>query len=327
VVISLRWQPHETAGDVLAAVGDLERVQNMHDDRDEVLESTLAGLAARHSGVLGVAARNLTTGAQVLLRADEVFPTASVIKLPILVELMRRAADGRASLDERIELRAADKRGGSGILKAFDAGLRPSLRDVATLMIVLSDNTATNLVLDAVGGVDAVNAAMDELGLPSVRLHHRVDFEVIGDDVRRLGEASPRDMLALVAGIAERSVFGRAVSEAVETVLGAQQYLDQVPRYVQVEPYAADLGLTPALTVANKTGFFPGTRADTGVVRFRDGGAFAYAVFHHGSQDGRFLPESEGSVLAGLVGKALVEHWWPGAADAVPTVPTAYAPR
>jgi hypothetical protein len=130
VVISLRWQPHETAGDVLAAVGDLERVQNMHDERDEVLESTLAGLAARHSGVLGVAARNLTTGAQVLLRADEVFPTASVIKLPILVELMRRAANGRASLDE--------------------------------------------------------------LGLPSVRLHHRVDFEVIGDDVRRLPRPNAR---------------------------------------------------------------------------------------------------------------------------------------
>ena len=296
----------------------------MTDDRDEVLEAEIAALAARHTGTLGVAAQNLATGAQVLVNADEVFPTASVIKLPILVELMRRAVEGRISLDERVELRAEDQRGGSGILKALAPGLQPTLRDAATLMIVLSDNTATNLVLDALGGVDPVNAAMDELGLPTIRLHNRIDFDVIGSDVRRLGESSPRDMARLVAGIAGRRVFGPQVSEAVEDVLGAQQYLDQVPRYLQVEPYARDLGITPEITVANKTGFFTGTRADTGIVRFR-GDGFAYAVFHHGSADERFLPESEGAVLAGLVGKTLVEHWWPGEPAAVPTVPTAYA--
>lgn len=292
---------------------------------NEALESAVAELAGRHTATLGAAARNLQTGQFLLLDADTVFPTASVIKLPILVELLRQAAAGRLSLDDRMELSCEDQRGGSGILKVFEAGLQPTLRDVARLMIVLSDNTATNLAIEAVGGVGPVNAAMDELGLTTIRLHNRIDFELIGDDIRRLGESSPRDMLALVHGIADRTVFGAEVSTGVEDVLRAQQYLDQVPRYVEVSPYARELGLDPQVTVANKTGFFPGTRADTGILRFRNGGGFVYAVFSHGSKDETFLPEAEGSVLAGLVGKTLVEHWWPTDAGPAPTVATPYA--
>lgn len=240
----------------------------MTSNHNDALRGTLADIAGRHTGQLGVAARNLTTGEELLLSADEVFPTASVIKLPILVELMRQATGGRVSLDDRVELLSGDRRGGSGILKAFDAGLRPTLRDVATLMIVLSDNTATNLVIDSVGDVGAVNAAMDELGLSSIRLHNRVDFEVIGDDVHRLDESSPRDMRTLVQGFAKRAIFAPQICEVVENVLAAQQYLDQVPRYLRVSPYAAELGMNSPVTVANKTGFFPGTRADAGIVRF-----------------------------------------------------------
>lgn len=299
----------------------------MTDHRNYALEAVLADLAERHTGHLGVAARDLITDEEVLLRADEVFPTASVIKIPILVELMRQATNGRVALDERVDLLAEDKCGGSGILKILAAGLQPTLRDLATLMIVVSDNTATNLVIEAVGGVDTVNSAMDQLGLSRIRLHNRIDFEVIGGDVRRLGESSPRDMRALVQGIAERTVFGPEVSEAVEKVLAGQQYLDQVPRYMQVAPpYDAVVELDPEITVANKTGFSPGTRADAGIVRYRDGGAFAYAVFNHESTDKTFSAESEGSVLAGLVGKALVEHWWSEGRGTAPTVATAYGP-
>jgi len=288
------------------------------------LEHALDRVRSRFSGEIGFAARNLATGESVEINAEAIFPTASVIKLPILVELMRQAVAGRLNLDARVDLREEDKRGGSGILKAFEAGLRPTLRDVATLMIVLSDNTATNLAIDAVGGVGAVNAAMDELGLDSIRLHNKVDFQVIGEDVRRLGEASPWQMCELVHGIASEVVFGAQVSEAVERVLAGQQYLDQVPRYMKVNPYAAELGLDAEITVANKTGFFTGTRIDAGIVRYRIGGGFSFAVFNHQSKDETFLPEAEGAVLAGLVGRTLLEHWWPTGRDAAPVVATPY---
>lgn len=296
----------------------------MSDHHSEDLSSVLAQFAERHSGDLGVTARNLRTDEVVTFHADDVFPTASVIKLPILVELVRQARTGRLSLDTRVELRESDKRGGSGILKDLALGLRPTIRDLATLMIVLSDNTATNLAIDAVGGVAAVNAAMDELGLDSIRLHNPVDVELSGDDVRRLGESTPRQMCDLVHGIASRNVFGADVSEAVERVLAGQRYLDQVPRYMQVSPFAVDLGLVPHVTVANKTGFSTGTRVDTGIVRYSGGGGFSYAVFNHESTDRTFLPEAEGDVLAGLVGKALLEYWWPAGRDPAPVVSTPY---
>ena len=179
----------------------------------------------------------------------------------------------------------------------------PDTPHYATSVTQATPEWLPNIVLDVVGGVEAVNAAMDRLGYLSVRLHNRVDFDVIGDDVRQLGEATPREMAALVHGIAIGSVFGPKVSAAVEEVLARQQYLDQIPRYLRVMPYAAELGLTPNISVANKTGFFIGTRVDAGIVRFRAGGGYSYAVFHHGSRDGTFLPEAEGNVLIGLVGK------------------------
>jgi beta-lactamase class A len=282
----------------------------------------LHAIADRCSGDLGVAARHLDTGEQIALNADQLFPTASVIKVPILVEMMRRAQEGRLSLDERVTLRGPERIGGSGILKVFGPGLEPTLRDVATLMIVLSDNTATNFAIDALGDVDEVNAAMDELGFTRIRLHNRIDFALIGPDVRRLGEAPPAELCGLLHGIATGQVFGPEVSRAVEEVLVQQQYLDQIPRYLQINPYWRELGDDPALTVACKTGFFTGTRVDAGIVRFRDGGGFAYAAANHGTKDETFVPEAEGSVINGLVGKALVEHWW--ASGPAPMITTAY---
>ena len=284
----------------------------------------LRAVADGCSGTLSVYARHLVTGEEVTLAPDEILPTASVIKLPILVELYRAAAAGELSLDTRVTLRDTDAVGGSGILKVFGAGLQPTLRDVATLMIALSDNTATNLVLDALGGLDGVNATMDSLGFATIRLHNRIDFERIGDDVRRLGESSTRDLCGLVGAIARREVVSPQVSEAIEDVLETQQYLDQVPRYVLTMPYWRELGQEPAIRFACKTGFFTGTRADTGIVRFAAGGGFVYAVANHGFADETFLPESEGSVVNGLVGKALVEHWWPVGHGPAPTVTTPY---
>jgi hypothetical protein len=258
-------------------------------------------MAGRHSGTLGVAARNFSTGEEVLLRADDVLPTASVIKLPILVELLRQAEDGRLQLAERIDLRDVDKCGGSGILKVFQAGLQPT-RDVATLMVVLSDNTATNLAIDAVGGVELVNRAMAELGLPTIKLHNRIDFQLIGSDVRQLGESSPRDMLALVQGIADRTVFGVEVSEEAERMLAGQQYLTKC-RVTCSIAVRCGTWFVGRHNCREQDWFLHRHPRRRGHCPIPEGGGFAYAVFSHESKDETFLAEAEGSVLAGLVGR------------------------
>lgn len=284
----------------------------------------VAELAEGFSGQLAVSAVELTTGERVDWNEDVVLPTASVIKVPVLLALLRAVEAGEVDLDARIELRAEERVGGSGVLKIFGGGLQPTVLDLATLMIAVSDNTATNMVLKRIGGTGPVDAAMADLGLSTIRLHNAIDFEVIGEDVRRLGEASVRDLCELNRLIATREAFGEAVSARAEAVLATQQYLDQAMRYTLANPYARELGLVAPLSVASKTGFFTGTRVDAGIVRFGVGGGFAYAVANHESSDTSFLPEAEGAVVNGLVGRALVEHWWPADAGSAPVVPTAY---
>src|SRR5690348_12920844 len=106
-------------------------------------------------GIIGVYARDLASGVEVALNADTIFPTASVMKIPILYELYRQVEAGQVDLAKRITLEAHHLVPGSGILQDLDLGIAPTLKDLATLMIIVSDNAATDLVIEQVG-LDAV---------------------------------------------------------------------------------------------------------------------------------------------------------------------------
>lgn len=284
------------------------------------LVARLEAIARNASGRLGLAIRDLDDdGLTVALGADELLPTASVIKVPIMLEAFRQSEQGRIDLHTTVTVPAAEQLGGSGILKAYQPGAVVRLVDAITLMIVLSDNTATNIVLDAIGGVEPVNDGLDELGCTDVRLHNRIDFELIGPDVRRLGEATPAGLSALLHRIALGTAFSSQVSRQAEAVLARQQYLDQFPRYFDMNPYWRELGAVPTVEVACKTGFFTGTRVDAGIVRVPGSErGFAYAVMNHEFADETFLPEAEGAVVNGLVGRDVLAAWWPqGAAPLV----------
>jgi beta-lactamase class A len=284
----------------------------------------VARIVERFTGELHVAALELRNGGQLLVNADDVVPTASAIKIPILIEVYRQVREGLLSLDERLELGSHERVGGSGILKELSAGVQLTIADLTTLMIVLSDNMATNVLIDRIGGVDPVNAAMRSLGLDSIVLHNRIDFDAIGDDTRRFGEASPFDLARLVEGLIRRRVIDAEISEAVLAVMRRQQYLDQVPRYLDLNPYASELGVQRPLEVASKTGFSPGTRVDVGALFLPDDVTIAYCVASSGSDDSSFAPENEAAVVNGLVGRELVRRWWPRGSGPPPLLPTAY---
>jgi len=142
------------------------------------LQRDLEKTTADFDGVMGIAVKDLTSGETFFVNADTVFPQASSIKIPILLELLRQAQAGPEAsglkLDERVELKRALMTGGSGVLLRFGDGTSAlSLRDLATLMIVLSDNTATNILIDRVG-MDNVNGLLRELGLKETKLQRRM---------------------------------------------------------------------------------------------------------------------------------------------------------
>lgn len=290
------------------------------------LDRELGRIAQRFSGTLALAARNLKTGEEVALDAGQLLPTASTIKVCILAEVFHQRAEGRLAIDERLPMTASDQVGGSGVLWRLNPGLEPTIHDLCMLMIIKSDNTATNMITDRVGGVDVINRRMRETyGLNETAYHTRVDFQKIGNDVRRFAESTPNDLMRLMALLARGEVVSPEASRDMLAILRRQQYLDQFPRYLNYNPYAEEIGLPVTMRVQNKTGFFPGTGVDIGVVSLPDDVDIAYAVFAHGSRDHTVAAETESYVTNGLVGRALIGYWWPGADPSEALLPTAYA--
>src|SRR5690349_10755873 len=137
------------------------------------LHRTLDSLVRQYRGVLGYSIHNLDTGERLTLRGDETFPTASLIKVPILVTLFDLADKGMISLDDQLTLLKIDQVPGSGVLQFMHPGMMLSVRDAAVLMSILSDNTATNLLLDKIA-IRRVWGKMEALGLPHTKVHSKV---------------------------------------------------------------------------------------------------------------------------------------------------------
>jgi beta-lactamase class A len=151
------------------------------------LQRLLEAELSRFPAKAGIYVKHLTTGEEAAVRGDETFNSASVIKIPVMVLAYQLAEKGTISLDSRVEIAKRDLRGGSGVLRYHDLGLRPTLRDLITQMVITSDNTATDLMIAKVGGVAAVNAWLTANRYADLRLNSTV-YEVFR---RRYEAADP----------------------------------------------------------------------------------------------------------------------------------------
>jgi len=229
------------------------------------VQAKVTELAASAGGVFGVAARSLHTGGEILLNEDESFNAASVIKVPIMVEVFRQAEEGKIDLETRVELADTDKVGGSGILKVLSHGVSLPIIDLVRLMIVVSDNTASNLLIDIVG-MDRVNLTMRDLGFPGIVLRRK--FMTVPVARPTPNSVTPRDM----TGLLEKIARGRAVSqwacEQMVTIMKQQQYNDLIPALLPVSGEEGELlaGELPRMEIAHKTGMVSRVRHDAGIV-------------------------------------------------------------
>jgi len=279
--------------------------------RDQ-LERALDAIVTQATGGIALAAMNLTTGETVSHNGDRPMPTASVFKLPLLVEVFRQAECGLLNLDERVEVKADDLLAGSGILRDLGPGLKPTLRDLATLMIVVSDNSASNLLLDRAGGPERVNATMRDLGLASIMIHRRIAF---GTALARgsVAEAAPNDLMHLAGMLARDELVSPAACRAMKAILARQRHLDQASRFIAYQPHASDPARRERIRVFNKTGMSQGLRADTGIIELQGDVVISYSVVNNAGADDSYRNEHPGDITNALVGRILVEYWWPGA--------------
>jgi beta-lactamase class A len=259
-------------------------------------EERVAALERAFSGRLGFHAVHLGSGAELALRPDDVFPTASVIKLGLACAMLDLVARGEAGLDELVTLAPRGARvPGGGVLKQLDVD-RLSLRDLVELAICVSDNVAANAVYERCGGEAGVNGYLAGLGLVSTRMLGPIDFARITHDVDGgIGVSTPREQTTLLTLLARDEILTPELCEHLRGVLGRQHLLDQLPRWLGWNTYAQYHGRPWPLWVGSKSGELDGIRADVGIAR-SEAGTVALAIFTDGGRDLRETVDAEGTL-------------------------------
>jgi beta-lactamase class A len=256
-------------------------------------------------GTIGVAARHLRTGEEILTNPDEVFPTASTFKTVLLYELYRQVDAGRLHPAKRFRLEDHHRVPGSGVLQDLDAGAELTFRDLATLMIVISDNSATDIIFDLLGP-DAVASAVRDLGMSATslptgtwpilaglfdraddptltyaELKHLLKTTEPSWECAALRESadtnviSPRDYRTLYLALHAGQGLSESSHAAVLDILARQHVSDRLPARLPL-----------GVRVWHKTGSIKGVRNDGGLVAGTDGVEYAVALFTKGAQDG-----------------------------------------
>lgn len=233
----------------------------------ERLRANIERITRSINATWGIYIKCLETGEEIALNADQVMETMSVIKIPLMVEVFRQVEAGKLSLDDRYTLQNKDKRPGTGVLRSLDEGATLTLRDLVTLMNIVSDNTATDVLLEKVGGAEPVNALMRSYGLTTIRATGPTEtwFAALRaapnpaafhrEGKTAFGLASPRDIGRLLEKIVRGEAVSKKASEQMLQIMRGQIYRTRIPKYVT------------GYAVPHKTGdFLPFVANDVGVL-------------------------------------------------------------
>jgi beta-lactamase class A len=263
------------------------------------LRKMLEGIAGAHHGIVGYTVHNIDTGERLSRRGDETFPTASLIKVPVMVTVYDLVAKGRLSLDDPLTLLNIDKVGGSGVLFLLHNGLTLTVRDAVALMIATSDNTATNLLLDRIL-IRRVWEKMEALGLQHTKVHHKVSTfasSVAPDSSEKygLGVTTPNEMARLFELLARGQAVDAAADSAMLAMLDDNQDNNQMQRYVS------------GIRAPHKTGSVNASRTECAVF-YLQSRVVACALTKENT-DPRWLVDNEAQVTLGRIGEAVVKAW------------------
>jgi beta-lactamase class A len=267
------------------------------------LEARIAPLAKDHKGKVAVAVKHLKTGESFYLNADDAMPTASLIKLPVMVEAYWQASEGKADLKKTLTLKKDDKVPGSGVLtQHFSDGATFPLRDAVRLMIVFSDNTATNLVLDQIG-IPSTNERVAKLGLKNTKVNAKVfkgsttSIDPAATKKFGLGSTTAREMVELL----ELIDAGKVVSPAAcKEMLGHLKACDDKEKMTRFLPAGT--------AVAHKTGSVNASKTDAGII-YTKSGPVALCVLTDENDDKRWVADNAAQVLIGKIAREVYDHF------------------
>lgn len=275
------------------------------------LEKKIEALAASYQGHGHVAlyAKNLTTGETVSLEPSRPVQTASVIKLPLMLQAFEQVKSGKLKLSQPVVLTKENQVGGSGILDLMDPGLMLTLKDTITLMMTLSDNTATNMVIDVVG-LRPTNEMLARMGLKNTYFYKKVFKPAEGPmppDQKQfgLGKTTAEEMARVMESIYRCDLGDRALCLQMITIMRNQQYRDMLPRYLERADTSDDLS-----AIADKIGALDDVRNDVALV-YTQHGPIVISIFTYDNEDKSWTPENHAEILIGRLAQDIVDAWSP----------------
>ena len=274
------------------------------------MRGTLDQLAEEMAALPGEAALfaiDLAGGESLALNEDKVLEVASAFKVLVMIAAHEAALQGAFDLDRRVTLSPEGWVHGSGLLRELTGGVSLTARDLLRLMIVASDNTATEWLLRHIDP-EVVNQQAASMGLRTTRLRL---------DRRGSAQSTARELVMAMQQIAEDRVASPAACQEMRETLARQLYIDQIPRFLPVNPYAADHGGNPSVRVMNKTGFSYGVRADVALVCVDRTEPIAVAVISNWESDGSepLSVDEPANLLAATLARMVIDTFRPGTCE------------
>lgn len=301
---------------VLAIILALAMAQPALAGEDTMLDAQLNTLASSYQGKVALYAIDLNSGKTVALDADTPVPTASVIKLTVLFEALKQIQAGQAHFGDMLTMQKSDQVGGSGVLNLFDTPMPLTLKDALTMMVVVSDNTGTNLAIDRLGLAN-IQKRIQWMGLQNTWLYKKVFMAPVGPqpaDQKKfgLGKTTPREMAEVMTRFATCNLNtpgtvappADATPSAADTALcdAALDMLKNQSDRAGIQRYLGNY------TIANKTGALDAVRNDVGIV-YAPNGPIIISAFTYDNKDRSWGVDNAPQVLIAHLAKTIVDAW------------------
>jgi len=267
---------------------------------DDKLQQQLTSALQGFHGVAGVYVKHLNTGKVAAVNCDTLFPTASMIKIPILIGIMDKLEKGHLQYHQELEYRDSLLYPGEDILGSFKQGEKIALSKVIMLMLTTSDNTASLWLQSLAGTGTRINALLDSLGLRYTRVNSRTPGREVNRQQFGWGQTTPREMVTLMELIYKGKVISAMASEKMLRLLGRNYYDEQAISQIPAGIY-----------VASKNGAVDASRSETLLV-MAPHGPYIFSIITKNQEDTSWTPDNEGWQLARKVSALLWNYFEPG---------------
>lgn len=273
------------------------------------LEAAIGKLIESMPGQVGVYAETVDADKRLSINANAAYPTASSIKVFVLYTLLSEVDKHRISLHERVEYTAQFSTPGSGVMNHLDCGLKPTLKDLATLMMMISDNTATNLLIDYLG-LGCINEAIADIPLQHTRIGNWRNFKDSDRDSFTLGESTPQAFAHFLLRMRKGELLSSNASELFWDILRIQKYIEPLRKHLPASPWAREWNMPEPVWVASKTGYLMDCTTESGLV-VAHGAEWVISIMTRDMPDEEEDPDNMAEKLISEVSLLVYEAWSP----------------